>query len=261
VQAFAAFYRLQELRRTADALFAGIDALLLPTAPRAYTVHQVLADPIRRNSRLGTYTNFVNLLDLCALAVPSALADDGVACGVTLVAPAGADARLAAIGRTLHAQSRLPLGATGKAQPELPRLSAAPASGELALAVVGAHLSGMPLHRELQAVGARLLETTCTAPDYRLFALPGPPPAKPGLLRVADGTGAAIAVEVWSLRAEAFGTFVGAVPAPLSIGTLRLAGGRRAKGFLVEAVAVEDARDISCFGGWRAFVAQASTHA
>jgi allophanate hydrolase len=134
--------------------------------------------------------------------------------------------------------------------------SPSPADGEIALAVVGAHLSGMPLNGELRAAGARLVERGTTAPHYRLYALPGTRPPKPGLLRVKNGTGAAIEIEVWALSASAFGRFVAAVPPPLSIGTLELESGRPVKGFLVEAEAAEGARDISSFGGWRAFVAQ-----
>jgi allophanate hydrolase len=108
---FAAFYQLEELRRVSDRTFGSIDALVLPTAPTIYTVEEVLADPIELNSRLGTYTNFVNLLDLCGLAVPAAMRADGVPFGVTLLAPAGEDAALAAIGRVFHGATGLPLGA------------------------------------------------------------------------------------------------------------------------------------------------------
>jgi allophanate hydrolase len=253
--AFAAFHQLEELRRTADATFRTVDALALPTIPTVYTVKQVLADPIGLNSRLGTYTNFVNLLGLCALALPAALRADGAPFGVTLVAPGGRDAELASIGRRFHADTGLTLGATGEPQPPLAPLSPAPRRDEIALAVVGAHLSGMPLNRELKALGARFLQATATAPDYRLFALAGTKPAKPGLLRVAEG-GGAIEVELWALSAAAFGKFVAAVPPPLSIGTLRLADGGEAKGFVVEAAATTDARDITRFGGWRAYVAE-----
>ena len=192
--AFAAYYKLEELRRVRDAIFGGIDALLLPTAPTVYTVQQVLADPIQLNSRLGTYTNFVNLLDLCGLAVPAAMRGDGVPSGVTLLAPGGHDAFLASIGRVFHADTALPLGASKLAQPPLTPLSAAPAPDEIALAVVGAHLSGLPLNHELRNLGARLLQATSTAPDYKLFALPGGEPRRPGLLRVAAGQGSAIEV-------------------------------------------------------------------
>jgi allophanate hydrolase len=255
IDAFQAFYRLEGLRRLRDHVFASIDALLLPTVPTVYTVEQVLADPIGLNSRLGTYTNFVNLLELCGLAVPAAMHPDGTPFGVTLLAPGGHDAMLASIGRVFHAATALPLGALGLPQPPLSALSAAPAAGEIAIAVVGAHLAGMPLNGELKALGARLLEATHTAADYRLYALAGTHPAKPGLLRVAPGSGAAIEIEIWALPAEHFGRFVAAVPAPLAIGTIRLADGRGVQGFLVETEALAGARDISSFGGWRAFLA------
>jgi allophanate hydrolase len=255
IDAFAAFYRLEELRRMRDHIFRSIDALLLPTVPTVYTIEQVLADPIALNSRLGTYTNFVNLLDLCGLAVPAALHSDGTPFGVTLLAPGGQDALLASIGRVFHAATGLPLGALGRAQPPLPPLSVAPAAGEIPIAVVGAHLAGMPLNGELKALGARLLETTLTAADYRLYALAGTQPAKPGLLRVAPRAGVPIEIEIWALPAQTYGRFVAGVPAPMSIGTIRLADGRTVHGFLVESEAVTDARDISGFGGWRAFLA------
>jgi allophanate hydrolase len=255
--AFAAFYRLEELRRARDRAFETIDALVVPTMPRAYTVADVLADPVGLNSRLGTYTNFVNLLDLCGLAVPAAMRADATPFGVTLLAPAGNDAALASVGRVFHADTGLPLGALDLPQPPLAALAAAPGQGEIAVAVVGAHLSGMPLNGELRELGARYLQTATTAPDYRLYALAATEPPKPGLLRVAAGTGATIEVELWAMSAEAFGRFVAGVPAPLSIGTLAIAGGPSVKGFLVEAEAVAGARDISAFRGWRAFVRQA----
>jgi allophanate hydrolase len=254
-EAFAAFYKLEDLRRVRDHVFRQIDVLLVPTMPTAYTVEQVLADPIQLNSRLGTYTNFVNLLDLAGLAVPASMRPDGIPFGVTLLAPGGQDALLASLGRVFHADMNLPMGATGKSQPPLAALSAAPQSGEIAIAVVGAHLSGMPLNGELKSHGARFLESTRTAPDYRMFALATQPP-KPGLLRVAAGQGAPIVVEIWTLPPEGFGRFVAAIPAPLGIGTLTLADGRTVKGFLAEANATANARDISEFGGWRAYVSQ-----
>jgi allophanate hydrolase len=255
-EAFAAFYRLQELRAVSARAFGEIDALALPTAPTSYTVAQLEADPIRLNSRLGTYTNFVNLLDLCGLAVPAALNADRTAFGITLLAPAGQDAQLAAIGRAFHADTGLTLGALDDAQPPLAPVRADDGD-EIALAVVGAHLSGMPLNGELKAHGARFRAATRTAPDYRLYALAGTRPPKPGLLRVGAGAGAAIEVEIWTLPPDGFGRFVASVPPPLSIGTLALAGGDAAKGFLVEAEAVKSAEDISGFGGWRAYMAQA----
>jgi hypothetical protein len=134
-------------------------------------------------------------------------------------------------------------------------LTASADDDAISLAVVGAHLSGMPLNGELQSLGAVFVRATVTAPSYRLYELPGTTPRKPGLLRVANG-GHAIEVEIWSLPPAAFGLFVSRIPAPLGIGTLHLDGGEVAKGFLVEAVAVDGANDISHFGGWRAFATQ-----
>src|SRR5262245_28243236 len=222
VDAFASFYKLEELRRVRDHVFRQIDALVLPTIPTVYTVEQVLADPVQLNSRLGTYTNFVNLLDLCGLALPAAMHPNGTPFGVTLLAPAENDAALASIGRVFHADAGLTLGALGVPLPPLAPLPAAPASGEVAIAVVGAHLSGMPLNDELRVLGGRLLETTKTSRAYRLYALAGTEPPKPGLIRAANGDGAAIEVEVWAMPAEGFGRFVAAVPPPLSIGTIAL---------------------------------------
>jgi len=253
--AFAAFYKLEDLRRVRDHIFRQIDVLLVPTIPTVYTVDQVLADPIQLNSRLGTYTNFVNLLDLAGLALPAGFRPDNTPFGITLLGIGGSDALLASLGRVFHADTKLPMGVTGAPQPPLAPLSAVPQAGEIALCVVGAHLSGMALNGELKSFGARFLESAQTAPDYRMFALATRPP-KPGLLRVPAGQGAAIAVEIWALPADGFGRFVAAIPPPLSIGTLALADGRSVKGFLVEADATAGARDISSFGGWRVFVAQ-----
>jgi allophanate hydrolase len=252
---FAALYRLQALRRIAERAFANLDAIVLPTAPTAYSTAQVLANPIELNSRLGTYTNFVNLLDLCGLALPAAMRPDGIPFGITLLAPAGKDALLASIGRVFHADTRLTLGARGLPQPALATVPASASDGEIAIAVVGAHLSGMALNGELKELGGRLLEATATAADYKLYAL-DTTPAKPGMLRVASGTGSSIEVEIWALSAAAFGKFVAAIPPPLSIGTVRLADGRDVKGFIVEPADISGARDISSFGGWRAFTAE-----
>jgi allophanate hydrolase len=259
IDAFDAFYKLERLRRVADYIFSHqVDALALPTAPTTYTVKQLLADPIQLNSRLGTYTNFVNLLDLCGLALPASMTDKGLPFGITLLAPGGDDARLAEIGRVFHPDTKLPLGALKEPQAPLVSKSTTPATDEIAVAVVGAHLSGLPLNGELQTLGARLLEATTTAPDYKLYALNGTVPPKPGLLRAGDGKGAAIEVEVWALPLESFGRFIDGIPSPLSVGTLTLADGRGVKGFLLESAAAADARDISSFGGWRKFLAQQS---
>jgi allophanate hydrolase len=252
---FAALYRLQALRRIAERAFANIDALVLPTAPTVYSTAQVLANPVELNSRLGTYTNFVNLLDLCGLALPAAMRPDGIPFGITLLAPAGHDAQLASIGRVFHSDTKLTMGAKSLPQPPLATFAAGVDGDEIAIAVVGAHLSGMALNSELRALGGRLLEATATAPDYRLYALATTPP-KPGMLRVAQGAGSSIELELWALSASAFGKFVAAIPPPLSIGTVRLADGRGVKGFIVEPAEVGGARDISAFGGWRAFMVE-----
>lgn len=254
---FSALYRLQGLRKIAERTFANIDALILPTAPTAYTTAQVLANPIELNSRLGTYTNFVNLLDLCGLAIPASMRNDGIPFGITLLAPAGRDAMLASIGRVFHADTKLTVGAKGVPHPALMPL---PASGsdEIPIAVVGAHLTGMALNGELTALDGQLIEATKTAPDYKLYALNTTPP-KPGLLRVETGTGASIELEIWSLSSSAFGKFVNAIPAPMAIGTIRLADGRSVKGFLVEPEVLAEAREITAYGGWRKYMKEAAT--
>ncbi|MGY4499261.1 allophanate hydrolase [Bradyrhizobium sp. GM24.11] len=255
-ETFSALYRLQGLRKIAERTFANIDALVLPTAPTAYTTAQVMANPIELNSRLGTYTNFVNLLDLCGLAVPGAMRADGIPFGITLLAPTGRDAQLASIGRVFHADTKLTVGAKGVAQAPLAPLPAN-SGDEIPIAVVGAHLSGMALNGELTTLNATLIEATRTAPDYKLYALKTTPP-KPGLLRVEAGTGAPIELEIWSLSSSAFGKFVNAIPAPMAIGTIRLADGRSVKGFLVEPEVLGEARDITAYGGWRTYMKEAA---
>ena len=247
VSAFEAFYRLADQKRKTAHVWSEFDAMLVPTAPRLYTVAEVEADPIRLNSRLGTYTNFVNLLDLCAIAVPSSLRGDGLPSSVTLIAPSGADGLIAGVAAAIHARS------TTTVSPP-PPTQARPQSGRVEIAVVGAHLSGLPLNRELVELGAAFSREVETTPDYRLFALPGSSPAKPGLLRVGDGAGAAIKAEVWTLEPAGFGAFVARIPSPLGIGSIRLKDGGSVKGFLVEAEAVKAAEDVSRFGGWRAYL-------
>lgn len=244
VSAFEATYKLMDLKRAVAPLLANLDCLAVPTVPRAYTVAELNADPITLNSNLGSYTNFVNLLDMAAIAVPTGTRSDGLRGSITLIGRANSDGHLAGLGAALIGEA---VAAPARANP-----------GRIEIAVVGAHLSGLPLNGELTALGGGFIRTADTAPDYRLFALPGTTPPKPGLLRVAAGTGTAIATEVWSLDPACFGAFVAKIPAPLGIGTLRFADGTTAKGFLVEAEAVNGARDISEFGGWRKFLAKAS---
>ena len=259
VSAFEAFYKLADRRRATERVWSRFDAMAVPTMPRPYTIAEVLADPVTLNSRLGVYTNFVNLLDLCAIAIPSGVRADGLPSSVTLIAPAGADGMIAGLAAEIQARSGAPMGATG-AFAKAPAASAAPAqSGRIEIAVVGAHLSGLPLNRELVELGGAFVRKVETTRDYRLFALPGAPPLKPGLLRVRDGAGAAIKAELWSLDPAGFGAFVAKIPPPLGVGTLRFADGGSAKGFLVEAAAAEGAEDISRFGGWRAYLAAGAT--
>jgi allophanate hydrolase len=253
--AFAGLYSLAELSRHANALWDRIDVLAVPTYPRPQTCAAVAADPIGPNSELGTYTNFVNLLDWCALAVPGRPRADGFPSGITLLAPRGSDGLLAALGARLHAASA---GRIGASTVPVPAAEPGPASarpGEIELAVVGAHLSGLPLNGELIARGARYLRTELTRPDYRLYALPGGPPQRPGLLRVSAGAGSGIETEVWALAPAEFGSFVAGIPDPLGIGTVRLADGTAPKGFLVEAAGIAGAADITRFGGWRRYMA------
>ncbi|MFD2054188.1 allophanate hydrolase [Mesorhizobium calcicola] len=254
--AFRGLYALQAYKAKLAPVIGSVDLFCVPTAPTHYTAAAVLANPVETNSRLGTYTNFVNLLDMCGIAVPTGKRDDGLPMSVTLLAPAGCDALTAALARDLHAASGLSLGATGWPHPG-PQPAAAPASdGMIDLVVVGAHLSGMPLSGQLNQLGAQFLRATRTAAAYKLYALADQSVPKPGLIRVADG-GVRIDVEVWRLEPEAFGRFVAAIPAPLGIGTVELDDGTPAKGFLVETAGLDGACDISSFGGWRRFVARA----
>jgi len=253
VDAFRAFYRMQELRAAARRIMMTADALMVPTVPHAYTLAELEVEPVRFNSNLGTYTNFVNLLDLCGLAVPVTIAEGGMPYGSTLLATGGNDARLMPLGRALHLKSGLTLGALGATHPA-PKAPAALAKGEIAIGVLGAHLSGMALNHELTSLGARFLEALRTAPDYRLYALKGEGPARPGMLRVAKGAGGPIEAELWALSEQAFGKFVAGIPSPLSIGTVHFENGKAAKGFLVEAEAIHGAEEISSFGGWRNYV-------
>lgn len=251
--AFSALYRLQELRRATEPIWDRIDAIIMPTAGRQYTVAELLADPVQLNSALGYYTNFVNLLDLSAIAVPAGLQEDGLAFGITLVAPAWHDAQLAAFGDSLHRAGNETVGATGLPLAATPKLNATPSAATLKLAVCGAHMSGLALNGELVERGARLVGSFRTAPDYRLYALPGGPPARPGLVRREPGR--PIEVEVWELPLAHFGSFVAGIPAPLGIGSLALENGEIVKGFLCEAYAVADAEDITDLGGWRRYLA------
>jgi allophanate hydrolase len=240
VDAFRGAQRVAELRLLTRSVWEGADALLLPTAPTVFTAAEIADEPIVRNALLGTYTNFVNLLDLCAVAVPGGAREDGLPFGVSLIAPAGRDRSLLALAAHWRAE-QAPASATG------------PAPQTVQLAVVGAHLSGEPLNHQLVGLGARLVQTIAAAPGYRLFALPGTQPAKPGMIGGGRPDGPGIELELWELSIEAFGRLVAGVPAPLVIGTVLLEDGREVKGFLCEADALAGAPEITSFGGWRAY--------
>ncbi|APW37729.1 allophanate hydrolase [Rhodoferax koreense] len=242
----------------AAAMWRDIDVLLVPTAPTHYTVAAMQADPVALNRNLGAYTNFVNLLDYAAISVPSTMRPDGLPFGITFIGPCGSDWQLADLGQRYHHSTGLTQGATGEALPPAQPIAGIKAASEVPMirvAVVGAHLSGMPLNGQLTERGASLERTTETAPDYRLYALPNTVPPKPGLLRVAPGQGSRIAVEVWRMPAALYGSFVALIPHPLGIGTLSLADGSSVQGFICEPLALAGARDVSEFGGWRAYIA------
>jgi allophanate hydrolase len=240
--AFDGFHRLMALKRETEAQWAAMDVMLLPTAPTQYRVDDVQADPVALNANLGLYTNFVNLLDLAAVAVPAGVREtNGLPFGVTLIGPAFSDGALATLGDALHRTSA----------PSLPPVAAD--DGTVHLAVVGAHLSGQPLNRQLTDRGAAFLRADRTAPDYRLYALAETSPPKPGLLRVPGFTGPGLEVEVWALSHAAFGAFTEEVPPPLAIGTVTLANGTAVKGFICEPAGLEGAEDITRHGGWRAW--------
>ncbi|TVQ38965.1 MAG: allophanate hydrolase [Geminicoccaceae bacterium] len=250
VEAFEGAYRLAELRRATEPVWNEVDALLLPTAPTAYTIEAMLADPIRRNSRLGHYTNFMNLFDLAGVTVPAGFLPSGAGFGVTLVGPPWSEAALLAAGDALHRAADTGMGASRRPLPE-----AKPATPErFGLVVCGAHMRGLALNHQLTERGGRFVEAARTAPCYRLYALAGTP-SRPGMVRVAPAEGAAIEVELWDLPAEAIGGLLSLVPAPLGFGQVHLADGRSRHGFVCEAIAAADGIDITHLGGWRAHLA------
>ncbi|WP_084583329.1 allophanate hydrolase [Sphingomonas azotifigens] len=244
IDAFNGAYRLAELARIAEAMWEQVDLLALPTAPTSYRVAEVLAAPIALNASLGAYTNFVNLLDMAAIAVPTGSYGSAVGFGVTLMGPAGTDRALLDAANALFPApaSPPPLDLEGRME-------------TVKLAVVGAHLEGMPLHWQLTSRAAKFVTATTTAPTYKLYAMAESVPPKPALVYNEDG-GAAIALEVYELDLAAFGSFVAEVPPPLAIGTVTLADGSMVKGFVAEPRALAGAEDITALGGWRAYIAR-----
>ncbi|PNQ88872.1 allophanate hydrolase, partial [Pseudomonas gingeri NCPPB 3146 = LMG 5327] len=238
VQTFRAQYRLQALKAECDRLMAGLDCVLTPTIGRPVTLAELAEEPVLRNAELGYYTNFMNLLDYAAVAVPSGFMDNGLPWGVTLFGRAFTDQYLLSLANACQ---------DGKAP-------AQPARNDQArLVVCGAHLDGLALNGQLRQRGARLLESTHSSADYRLYALAGGPVRRPGMIRVAEG-GVAIAVEVWQLPSSELGSFLTGIPAPLGLGKVQLEDGRWETGFICEGHGLAGATDISAWGGWRAWL-------
>jgi allophanate hydrolase len=257
VAAFEGQYRLMALKRASEASWSQIDVLLTPTAATIYPIAAVQADPIRLNTNLGYYTNFMNLFDLAGVAVPAGFRPDGLPFGVTLVGPRSTDLSLLAIADQLHRASVRTVGALGLPLPGVfagSHTALAPA-GFVSIAVCGAHMEGLPLNHQLTERGAYQLQVTRTTAKYRLFALPGGPPQRPGLIRDAK-EGGQIAVEVWAMPTERVGSFLSGIPAPLGIGKLELEDGSLVLGFICEGYAALGATDITSYGGWRAFQQQ-----
>jgi allophanate hydrolase len=258
VDAHRASYRLQELQRAAKTEWEKMDLLCLPTTGTQFTLDEIAAEPVARNTNLGYYTNFVNLLDLAAVAVPAGFAGH-LPFGVSLIAPSFSDLALLRLADRLHRSLNNTVGgllAPLACTPALPEVERP--EGYVTIAVVGAHLSGQPLNWQLTNRGGWLERAAKTAPDYRLYALPGTTPLKPGLLRDPGFRGPGIELEIWMLPASQYGSFVAAIPAPLGVGTVTLENGGSVQCFLCENYALAGARDITDFGGWRAFLAAAS---
>jgi allophanate hydrolase len=244
VDAYRGLYRLEELKRAAAAQWDRIDLMILPTAGTIYTKAAVEAEPVLLNTNLGYYTNFVNLMDLAAVAVPAGFRRDGLPFGVSLVGRSFSDAALLALAGRY----------AGEADAAPPAMLP-PAPGCIHVAVVGAHLTGQPLNAQLIGRGARLVMACRTSPEYRFYALANTTPPKPGLVREPGYEGQGIALEVWAVPADQFGSFVAGVPPPLGIGSVQLDSGAWVTGFICEPAALAGATDITRFGGWRDYLA------
>jgi allophanate hydrolase len=252
VDAYKAQYQLRALKRASERAWQDVDVLMTPTAGTVYEIARVEADPVRLNSTLGYYTNFLNLLDLSGVAVPAGFRSDGLPFGVSIIGRCATDHALLALAGRLHRACVHKLGALDLSMPGPSDRAAVLADGFLKVAVCGAHMEGLLLNHQLRDLGGYKLRTTRTAASYRLFVLPGGPPQRPGLVRVMRG-GSAIDVEVWAVRSADFGAFVSRIPAPLGIGSVELEDGERVPGFLCESYATEGAVEITALGGWRAY--------
>jgi allophanate hydrolase len=255
VEAFEAYYALEALRRETATVLEEVDFLLLPTAPTHYTIAQVLEAPVELNSNLGFYTNFVNLLDLAAIALPAGFKPNGLPFGVSLIGNAFADDGLMQIADRLHRSLAITLGGSERKLADAPAIAASsPPHGCILMAVVGAHLTGQPLNWQMTQRKARLVRATRTHGDYRLYAVPNTTPPKPGLVYEPGFGGQGIEVEVWAMPEDTLGSFLNAIPPPLSLGTLRLADGSTVKGFLCEPSGIAGAQEITHLGGWRKYI-------
>lgn len=257
VDAYNAEYLKQDLARKIQQRLADFDALIVPTAPTIYSIEQLEQNPIEYNAHLGTYTNFTNLADLSALALPAAFRADHLPFGITLIAPAWHDAALVHFGKAWQNYLALKLGALDKSLPLSSVTSVSP--HHIRVAVVGAHLTGMPLNFQLTTRNAVHIETTTTSKNYALYALNGTVPPKPGLARQQDGQ--SIIVELWDVPTARFGEFVAEIPTPLGMGNVELEDGRWVKGFICEPYGIDDAENISHFGGWRAYIQHRNSQA
>lgn len=251
VDTFRAQYRLQALKAICDRILAEVDCILTPAYPRPVTLDELHAEPVKRNSDLGYYTNFMNMLDYAAVAVPAGFMANGLPWGVTLFGRAFTDQYLLSLADGLQRQHGLPLAGEHALDTKAP---ASVARNDRARVVVcGAHLDGLPLNWQLKQRGGRLLQATQSSPDYQLHALAGGPPFRPGMVRVAEG-GVAIAVEVWELPSAELGSFLTGIPAPLGLGKVQLADGSWETGFICEPYGLAGAVDITHFGGWKAYL-------
>ncbi|MGP6087885.1 allophanate hydrolase [Antarctobacter jejuensis] len=254
VDTFDAIYKAAEAKVALDVIWNDIDVMLVPTTPSFYSLAELEAEPILLNKQLGYYTNCVNLLDYAAIAIPAGFRADGLPAGVTLVAPAFTDGALARLGGEVHrllspTTGRDCLAVTAQDDPD------AEDGRYIDIAVVGAHLTGMPLNHQLTDRGGFLLETVTSSPEFRLYALADTTPPKPGLVRDLESKGAEIALEIWRLPESALGSFLKLIPAPLGLGTIRLSDGRQVNGFICESCAMGQAVDITEYGGWKAYLA------
>ena len=255
VDTFNAGYRLEELKRESECLMTDIDFLVVPTAPTIPTISAVNSDPVVINSKLGYYTNFVNFFDLAALAIPASVRSDGLPAGITLIGNRGSDYLLSTAGEELQTEFDR-IDTTRMQYQGNYSVVADPLPYEeptVKVAVVGAHLHGQPLNWQLVERGARKLRSTTTSKNYRLYELSGSIPPKPGLARVMED-GCTIELELWEIPQRNFGSFVEDVPAPLGIGSVQLSDGCYVKGFICEQWALNNAKDISFHGSWRAYL-------